>query len=70
MDNDAAPKLRSSVGASALRFIDPSDFAEPGRSDKEGLRARIRAEAVTSLDRAYEEAQTARHAYALVRAAR
>jgi hypothetical protein len=32
MDNDAAPKLRSSVGASALRFIDPSDFAEPGRS--------------------------------------
>ena len=52
------------------KALSVADFAEPGRSDKEGLRARIRAEAVTSLDRAYEEAQTARHAYALVRAAR
>ena len=32
MDNDAAPKLRPSPGASAKRFTSPSNFAEPARS--------------------------------------
>lgn len=32
MDNDAAPKLRPSLGASAIRFTSISTFPEPVRS--------------------------------------
>ena len=32
MDNDAAPKVRPSIEASATRFTDPSTFPQPARS--------------------------------------